>query len=693
MAGLIKTYICYRLSLCTAIKTHDIHTEVAAGIFWKQLPDTITYEATIPITYIMEWQHDTSDIENKTDTCKNSTSMLCYMENHILQLSKAYEKEQDVLQESWEIKQLQEHTEPSSSTKYKRALDFIGKGLEWCCGVATQAKLSSLVIDEKQAETEINQLHHGLQSTVKIIENLSKDVDEYQGKVGKAFEDTNNRMNTIEQWLENFKQDVTFREQTHDLETYIIMKHQIEIMKKLIRTTRSLRQEAIINKCKMHQIPIEIVHPKKLAHDLKKLQAELAKVDQGLAIPKSDFARYYQLQICECTFTEKTILIHIKIPVRQKYDEWQLFELITTPFAWYNQTCTILHNPLYLATSDNTKTRKQEHRQITGSRLHYCKPYNEKLCYLPRYAGDLLQGPACARSIFQGASVKDISHNCQLSCHPATQLTILEIEEETYMLAHVPEDLHIECNQYERTNISHSSHSHIGALKILLPCNCQLEHRDQVLIPRKYPCKHYHYNRLKTTHVIPATWTNLKSFILNPTQKAATPTFKNAEDCLNHKWTMEIPHVNLTSTRDAAAQLRNQLDEIPHLGKSFTDTFGEHANAIMVIWNLVLTVLIIWIIRSKRTALIPIVNSARADDSSNHEIHFAVTIAVFALCMMAALYAIIRLCIKNRQLKKKERLNACKQELKIVINSQDDLDKLGRGEEITVELDEICNHY
>lgn len=646
--------------------TNALDTEISAGIFWKPLPSTITYEATIPLTYKTSWNKD--DFEaNTRKSCPNHTSVMCQLEKHLYNLNEIFRNEQKLLQQSWDISEFQ----TIQPARHRRALDFIGRGLEWCCGVATEQKLSSLTANEKQAEEEITKLHNGLKNTMNTIIKTINKVDDYQNKIGVAFNVTNAEIQKIEKWIHTYATEIRDED---DRTIYFLAHNQILLLKNLIQTTRDVRKERIIRECRTNKIPSEVVSSKRLLKDLNHLVIELENFDHGLAIPLSDFTRYYQLDIAECVFTEESLIVHVKIPIKHRYHSWHLFELITAPFAWYNNTCIIDHNPLYLAVSDISTTKKEEHRQISGSRLHYCTPYNNKLCYLPRYAGDRLQGPGCASTIFKGASVEDISHQCQLKCKRSTHLTITEVEEETYIITHPTGNTKVVCKNTTH-DIRTDYHNHIGALKIHLPCSCQLYDADQIIIPERYPCPSM-YDTHKMLHVIPAIWTNLKSFVLKPSRHSTTIRFHNASDCLNHQWTMNIPHENLTNIKEAAKIIQQQIEDIATSKPSLYDEFGHHLNSIYLVWNSILTILLgVMAFQNRRVAMLPLIPPTRADSANLLSLGFSTTaFGVAGLIMLCMGYYIIKRC--------HHRPRWMDQPLRVTIHSQEDLDRLRRGETI-----------
>ncbi|KAG5864473.1 hypothetical protein JTB14_005734 [Gonioctena quinquepunctata] len=127
--------------------------EVTAGAFWKPLSLTVTYEATIPLIYKANWHDDTlverTRSENQCSYEDNHTSRECSLIRDINALQMSYMEEFAALTSSW-IPDLLENLSTSDGHQMgKRALDFLGDGLSWCCGVVIQHTLDSLVMGSR----------------------------------------------------------------------------------------------------------------------------------------------------------------------------------------------------------------------------------------------------------------------------------------------------------------------------------------------------------------------------------------------------------------------------------------------------------------------------------------------------------------------------------------------------------------
>lgn len=195
-------------------RTHNINeenynVEVSAGAYWKPLPDTKIYEATIPLTYQTSWDEDqintTVPLKN---VCQNSVlnDKECIILYQMGQLSEAFSEEFNMLNENWNTKAMRYEDPPT--VRRRRALDFIGSGLSWCCGVATMQKLNLVEETEKHVVQRLNKINEGVSETIKKISEDSKHFKEYEKSVAKAFETTETRIKYIERYTEEIQKNI-----------------------------------------------------------------------------------------------------------------------------------------------------------------------------------------------------------------------------------------------------------------------------------------------------------------------------------------------------------------------------------------------------------------------------------------------------------------------------------------------------
>lgn len=535
---------------------------------------------------------------------------------------------------------LRYHSQRSTPKKRKRSLEFLGEGLAWCCGVATEKKLKTIALTERDTKIRLNSIENGLTKTIKTLTVNSKNLQEYTRQVDIAIDKTNSQTKTLEQTLRTLKQQISDSAKSTENNTLALIFTQFQTVKKILYLTRTLRKEKIFSACKDNKLPVSLVSVPILQADLNVLRTELNSYGQDLAIPLTDLINYYELPISECSFWNNKVTVHIKVPVVPIHTKWQLFELITTPFAWENQTCTIQHQNLYLAVS------KSSTRQISGTSLHHCSPYKNKLCYLPRFSADNLQGPECARKMYEGATIEDIASNCPMSCHPSTALTISEIEHETYVITHPTDTTHVSCHNisYPVSRIPRKP----GAIKIDLPCDCKLvTNFNTVLIPTRFPCPNNTPNQAVITHILPAAWSNLKTFILNPSSFSNLPTFRNVNECLNNNWTSTVPHLNLSNFTPWRPVKKDVEEAIADLS-TYGDNYGIHGDSILLIWNIVLSILVLHLFfKTNRAIAVPAVIQPVTAESplSGNMSHITVLVLLITSFIIFLIYLMAKLCI------------------------------------------------
>jgi Baculovirus F protein len=634
------------------VQPHELHVEVSAGATWKPLPEAIPYEATIPLTYTTDWfkeSHGTSPWSNGK-CLKKEDGYGCEESILLEQLGAALDLEITHLYESVDPTNLRQ-----DEARKRRAisLDFIASGLNYCCGVATDAQINTMVADSNTIKHHLNKLNDGLDATIRVISEESEKMSAYEQRTSNAIQLTEAKIKELQNYSKNLTSSMETNNLHQQILTATVLNSNLELSRKTIRLTRIVKMQGITYSCNQFKIPSGVIHPDVLKADLVNLQNELSKSDLSLAIPVTSLSRYYQLPVSECTFSDKSISVRIKVPVKQKNYEWKLFELITTPFAWNDQTCMIEHSSLYMATSKSDDGLIST--QVTGTALHLCKPYENKLCYLPRFSGDILQGPACSKKLFHGTTVEDLSFHCPLRCHKSKLTSITEVDDETYLITHPGSNTFIQC-EANSIPLPQNVSSSPGAVKITVPCNCVLQTPEDVLIPKRYPCTEKQRKKLAITHMLPAAWTNLKSYVLKPTSDHSPPKFKNIQECLNTNWSTTVPHLNLTSPQNLLQEISKKLQNnyLPEASASSWNDWNAHNNKLIMVWNILISAAIIYLWMNTRKALVPVVvNSANAQENTTPEkiadvIIFALGATVFA-CF--AIYITIKLwrryCKKN----------------------------------------------
>ncbi|CAH1135544.1 unnamed protein product [Ceutorhynchus assimilis] len=120
------------------------------------------------------------------------------------------------------------------------------------------------------------------------------------------------------------------------------------------------------------------------------------------------------------------------------------------------------------------------------------------------------------------------------------------------------------------------------------------------------------------------------------------------QECLNHNWSLTIPHLNLTSSDKLLAEIRANLKDTASQGH---DTYVWHTekHSIMFIWNIILSLLVSYLMFHRPTAMMqglmlpPVMGQMPQDKKLEHDAVFYITWAVFTVFL---LYLISRLIAK-----------------------------------------------
>lgn len=251
-----------------------------------------------------------------------------------------------------------ETTKKLRREKRTLSLGFIADGLNYCCGVATQEKMDSMYMEEGKLEAHITALHDTMEDTLKMLSTRSEDQKRCQEETNQAIRMTESKIHNLEEFVN--KEQLEKEWATEMVQAN--MEANLGMANRIILLVRKMRSQAALQECKQKQIPLALIKPETLLSHLKKIKGEIRKNEFELAISTAQVSSYFRLPISECTFSDGLLVVHVKIPLISLNRKWRLFQLVTNPFAWEGQTCTIKHAPLMMAVA-TTRTRT-----IPGSR-------------------------------------------------------------------------------------------------------------------------------------------------------------------------------------------------------------------------------------------------------------------------------------------------------------------------------------
>lgn len=123
--------------------------------------------------------------------------------------------------------------------------------------------------------------------------------------------------------------------------------------------------------------------------------------------------------------------------------------------------------------------------------------------------------------------------------------------------------------------------------------------------------------------------------------------FRNLPQCLNEKWTLTVPHINLTSIEDKVEKIQDFLQEHDN-NMGWSTTYATHGNSLLTIWNIILSVGLAYVLFKRSPvglvyASAPTVNALSKNDHITH--HTILAIMVIGLIGFIG-YVSIRIILK-----------------------------------------------
>ncbi|KAG8305318.1 hypothetical protein J6590_072024 [Homalodisca vitripennis] len=525
----------------TAVRGDEIPISVVSGVYWKPIPHALVYESTVPLFYRSFWPAVESMYYRKDESrisfCKMLNSPECILFGWIKQADKRIG-----LQMSWLNTSIGEDAFSlnSISVRNKRSLHFIGRFMDWCCGVATTRDLRPLFANDKQLKEYDFQLQQGLKGAFSEIDSVMGNVSDYGAEMEKMFSKVINVGVNISKVIDRMQMQLSG--ERDDVKSKIMNLLQLLVQQETrqLQTVQLVTKLEIISQCREKKIPTAVVKPKIFLHDLEELNVRINKQGYQLVVPITDVSEYLKLEIADCVISDDVILVNIKVPIVRLQTDWKLYEMIAAPFAWHNTTCVLQHETTYVAASDKGIA------SISGSALHDCQVFERPLCFVPRYPGDTLASSLCHRKLFEGATIQDLTNYCVYSCTPGSRPLVSMVDDQRYVITHAQEPLRIQCRTSGVDKYFSTPHAAMpGALEIKVPCDCKLLIGENLLISELYPCINETYVT-DMTHIIPASWSKLKSLKLPPLRTHASTNFENFTECLDFDWPTKVPHLNVS---------------------------------------------------------------------------------------------------------------------------------------------------
>lgn len=544
---IIILLICTCVCLAHSKRGNAAPVSVTSGVFWKEIRDVEIYESSVPLVYRSTWPGlDNAHLERPQGEgfCEGTANDPdCVLFGWIVQVDKTVSR-----QLSWLNQSLGETSDNLRKPNYRnrRSLHFLGNFAHWCCGVATNRQLKPLFTNQENMGVFEQQLQSQMQEAYAEIDNVTYNMNVYSEEVGRTFAQVIDVGINITKMLDRFKSKVFVADQKNDHKAYSLLQIDAYHVVRQLQTLQLITRLEILSQCREKKIPNSIVTLSKFKLDLLQLQASIKDDGYELSIPVEEVTKYLKLEIADCVISGESILVNVKVPIRRLGSHWKLFELISVPFAWKNFTCSIQQGVTFLA-ADRGRLMT-----IQGVAINDCHPYANPLCYVPRYAGDVVSGSLCPRAMFEGATIQDLSGQCVFSCVPSQAPIVTRVEEDVYVLTHVSGILDLKCrNGGDQRFELHGGHGP-GAIRITVACDCRLSLNNETLVAENYPCNKK-ISVSEVIHIVPASWSKLKSMKVPARNGHSSNIFDTVEECLDENWPTTVPHWNMsyvTSRRD-----------------------------------------------------------------------------------------------------------------------------------------------
>lgn len=522
-----------------ALSAEKMPISVTTGVYWKPIDQAIVYEASVPLVYKSTWPSVDQAYLRRPESsgfCKENTNdPQCMLFSWVLQVDKTIGNQISWLNES--ICEEAENTSPKLS-RVERSVHFIGNFAHWCCGIVTSRQLKPLFTNEEKLSRFEQGLDVQMEEAYAEMENITFNMKQYSTQVGSTFARIIDVGINITKAMDRFQRIVFQEESKSDHKSYSLLQVATHHAVRQIQTIQLITRLEILSQCREGKVPNSVISISKLKSDLIILEKAILEDGYELVVPITDLSTYLKLQIADCIISGNDIVVHLKIPIRKGGSQWRLYEPLAVPFAWGNSTCTIQQGAAFLAVDEDRLMT------IQGTATQDCQPFENPLCYVPRYAQDAASGSLCPRKIFVGATIQELSSVCVFSCVPGGAPMVSKVDDITYVLTHVTGMLKLKCRYSGNTTI-HVSERGLGAVEIKVACDCQLIFNSQVLVSEAYPC-HKLPAVSSAVHIVPAAWSKIKTLKLSAQRTHAANTFETMGECLNELWTTEVPHWNLS---------------------------------------------------------------------------------------------------------------------------------------------------
>jgi len=227
-----------------------------------------------------------------------------------------------------------------SNSRTKRSLEFIGKGLEWCCNVATMTNLHDLTENEVQVDDKLNTL-------LDFVKDEHSEFTIAETKLNNFSSNINHVLQTLHETLHNY--DSNFKTNLNETAAHFelkLTKYTQETWLYIYLTLYYNQIYKIEQDCQSNKIPESILPIVTLKQDLIRLQSTISKQNLNLAIPISKLNAYYNLPICNCHYENENIILQVKVPLKKLNVQYNSYTYNPLQFMWHDKICQLVETKL-----------------------------------------------------------------------------------------------------------------------------------------------------------------------------------------------------------------------------------------------------------------------------------------------------------------------------------------------------------
>lgn len=577
----------YTIGLCILIisvlslSSADIPIHIISGVQFTEIPTIIPYHSTTQLLYKFPY-HTKSSYEIPTSTtrkttCQNSffnSNKFCTNQNYLQEIQNQINSIFNTNELNLDPKfKLQSY---NTTSRPRRALDFIGSALSWCCNTATMTNLKDLSKNEEQVDNKMNDLLDYVKEEHTDITLAEEKMNNFSSNIDHVLKQLHDSLNKYERTIQ---EDINITSTTIDEK---ILQNNLEIMSYIYLTAHYSSLYKVEQDCQHNYIPEDLLNMQTLQSDLKKLSSKLKPFNLTIALPSSKLFQIYGLPIAKCYFEQNNLILQIKIPLIPSNTSYNVYSYNPLPLKWENNICKLVEHNFIIIKSSSAPTVIVD----TDDNPH-CNYRSSNLCLIPRYSSISSPASKCAKYLINDTNISELKHHCEFHCTPAPEHPIVtELNVNKFLITNYNHHLHIVCNNHEMTTTL--PEIKFGTLEIELPCNCKLMDGSDIIISSIVPCDSRDFSSPSAFHLVPLPWTNLNHLKIDPFTSDRTE-FLNISSYLLPAWNISVPTFSTNKLE------RVSLFKHINLINTWADIVDDRRIIlyILIVWCIILTLLLL----------------------------------------------------------------------------------------------------